>query len=52
MFASALVRTPEQLPEQLLSRVAHKHVSLGIRAQEYTIVGHHLLKAVGSVRAS
>lgn len=31
----------------VLQRIAHKHVSLGIQAQEYTIVGHHLLKAVG-----
>ncbi len=33
----------------VLQRIAHKHVSLGIQAQEYTIVGHHLLKAVGTV---
>ena len=29
-FASALVTTPEHLPENLLSRIAHKHASLGI----------------------
>ncbi|TBT85922.1 hemin transporter [Propioniciclava sinopodophylli] len=33
----------------VMQRIAHKHVSLGIRAQEYTIVGHHLMKAVGQV---
>lgn len=33
----------------IMQRIAHKHVSLGIQAQEYTIVGHHLLKAVGTV---
>ncbi|MEO8851187.1 MAG: globin domain-containing protein, partial [Allobranchiibius sp.] len=33
----------------IMQRIAHKHVSLGISAQEYTIVGHHLLKAVGTV---
>ncbi|MCE1178552.1 MAG: globin domain-containing protein [Micrococcales bacterium] len=33
----------------VMERIAHKHVSLGIQAQEYTIVGHHLLKAVGTV---
>ena len=33
----------------VLARIAHKHVSLGIQAQEYTIVGHHLMKAVGAV---
>lgn len=33
----------------VMERIAHKHVSLGIGAQEYTIVGHHLLKAVKTV---
>lgn len=33
----------------VMQRIAHKHVSLGIKAQEYTIVGHHLMKAVGTV---
>lgn len=33
----------------VMNRIAHKHVSLGIKAQEYTIVGHHLMKAVGTV---
>ncbi len=33
----------------VMARIAHKHVSLGIRAQEYTIVGHHLLGAVKTV---
>ena len=35
--------------EPVMQRIAHKHVSLGIGAQEYTIVGHHLLKAVKTV---
>lgn len=33
----------------VMRRIAHKHVSLGIRAGEYTIVGRHLLDAVGTV---
>lgn len=33
----------------VLRRIAHKHVSLGIKASEYTIVGRHLLKAVKTV---
>ncbi len=33
----------------VMQRIAHKHVSLGIRPEQYTIVGHHLLKAVGEV---
>lgn len=33
----------------MMQRIAHKHVSLGIRAPEYTIVGRHLMKAIGTV---
>ncbi len=33
----------------VLKRIAYKHVSLGIRPEQYTIVGHHLLAAVGEV---
>jgi nitric oxide dioxygenase len=33
----------------VMNRIAHKHVSLGIRARQYTIVGKHLLDAVGVV---
>jgi nitric oxide dioxygenase len=33
----------------VLRRIAYKHVSLGIRPEQYTIVGHHLLAAVGEV---
>jgi len=33
----------------VMRRIAHKHVSLGIKAGEYTIVGKHLLDAVGTV---
>src|SRR6478672_9083937 len=35
--------------EHVLERIAYKHVSLGIRPEQYTIVGHHLLAAVGEV---
>ncbi|SCG76703.1 globin domain-containing protein [Micromonospora inositola] len=33
----------------ILDRIAHKHVSLGITATQYTIVGRHLMAAVGEV---
>lgn len=33
----------------VLQRIAHKHVSLGIRPEQYTIVGQHLLAAVADV---
>ncbi|GMA41489.1 globin domain-containing protein [Mobilicoccus caccae] len=35
--------------EPVLQRIAHKHVSLGITAPQYTIVGHHLMWAIGDV---
>src|SRR4051812_21853451 len=37
LFATALVEHPERLPEQLLSRIAHKHASLGVRADQYRV---------------
>ena len=33
----------------VMQRIAHKHVSLGIQARDYTIVGRYLLGAVGKV---
>lgn len=33
----------------VMQRIAHKHISLGIRPEQYTIVGHHLLAAVAEV---
>ncbi|RGC66779.1 Flavohemoprotein [Micromonospora sp. MW-13] len=33
----------------VLDRIAHKHASLGITPNQYTIVGRHLLAAVGEV---
>jgi len=33
----------------VMQRIAHKHISLGIRPEQYTIVGHHLLGAVADV---
>ncbi|MFF5402378.1 globin domain-containing protein [Streptomyces misionensis] len=48
-FATALLETPERVPEQLLSRIAHKHASLGIRPDQYRIVHDHLMWAIGDV---
>ena len=36
----------------VLDRIAHKHVSLGITPAQYTIVGRHLLAAIGEVLGS
>jgi nitric oxide dioxygenase len=35
--------------EHVMRRIAYKHVSLGVRPEQYTIVGRHLLAAVGEV---
>ena len=49
VFASALLKTPEQLPETLLSRIAHKHASLGITPAQYDVVHEHLFWAIVDV---
>ncbi|MGK5112542.1 MULTISPECIES: globin domain-containing protein [unclassified Geodermatophilus] len=49
MFASALVNHPDQLPEHLLNRVAHKHASLGIEPAQYQVVHDHLFWAIVDV---
>jgi nitric oxide dioxygenase len=48
-FATALVKTPDRLPENLLSRIAHKHASLGIRPEQYQIVHDNLFWAIKDV---
>ncbi|GLY82303.1 hypothetical protein Airi02_002350 [Actinoallomurus iriomotensis] len=45
-YATKLLETPERTPEHLLSRIAHKHASLGIRPDQYQIVNHHLMWAI------
>src|SRR5262249_15243592 len=37
VFASALLEHPDHLPDRLLSRVAHKHASLGLRPDQYQV---------------
>jgi len=49
VFASSLVQVPEQLPEHLLSRIAHKHASLGITPAQYDIVHDNLFWAIADV---
>ncbi|WP_157006788.1 globin domain-containing protein [Agromyces laixinhei] len=48
-FASMLVDNPGQLPESLLSRISHKHVSLGIKPEQYQVVHDHLFWAIVDV---
>jgi nitric oxide dioxygenase len=49
LFASSLMQNPEQVPEQLLSRIAHKHASLGITPAQYDVVHDVLFAAIVEV---
>ncbi|MGP5621049.1 globin domain-containing protein [Candidatus Corynebacterium faecigallinarum] len=48
-FATMLVDPNGPDPVEMLSRIAHKHVSLGITADQYDIVHTHLFAAIGEV---
>ncbi|MFF4983922.1 globin domain-containing protein [Streptomyces sp. NPDC001046] len=48
-FATVLVERPDERPDAILNRIAHKHASLGITSDQYTLVGRHLLGAVAEV---
>ncbi|GHC91634.1 hemin transporter [Nocardiopsis terrae] len=45
-FATALLEHPDERPDALLSRIAHKHVSLGITEDQYVIVHKYLFAAI------
>ena len=45
-FATHLVNNPGTLPETVLSRIAHKHASLGITEPQYQVVYEHLFAAI------
>ncbi|MGJ7440358.1 FAD-binding oxidoreductase [Aquipuribacter sp. MA13-6] len=46
-FATAALQN--QLPEQLLMRISHKHASLGLRPDQYQVVHDHLFWAIADV---
>lgn len=48
-FATVLVERPGERPDAVLGRIAHKHASLGVTADQYTVVGRHLMGAVAEV---
>ncbi|THA57858.1 globin domain-containing protein [Streptomyces sp. A1136] len=48
-FAGMLLDHPETRPDSLLSRVSHKHASLGITSDQYKLVHRHLFAAIGDV---
>lgn len=45
---AANIENPESL-SAVLNGIAHKHVSLGVRAEQYPIVGEHLLASIKEV---
>ena len=47
-FATHLINNPGTLPEAVLSRIAHKHASLGIREEQYGVVYEHLFAAIAA----
>lgn len=45
-FATSLLDHPDERPDALLSRIAHKHVSLGVTEDQYVIVHKYLFAAI------
>ncbi|MGA5549517.1 globin domain-containing protein [Streptomyces pseudogriseolus] len=48
-FAAHLVDHPDDRPDAMLSRIAHKHASLGVAPDQYAIVHEHLFAAIAEV---
>ncbi|MFH8369261.1 globin domain-containing protein [Streptomyces sp. NPDC018031] len=48
-FAGMLLERPDTTPGALLSRIAHKHASLGVTADQYPLVHRHLFAAIAEV---
>ncbi len=48
-FAAHLVEHPDRRPDVMLSRIAHKHASLGVAPEQYAVVHEHLFAAIAGV---
>ncbi|MFJ8633662.1 globin domain-containing protein [Streptomyces sp. NPDC093568] len=48
-FATHLVDRPDERPDAMLGRIAHKHASLGVTAEQYRLVHEHLFAAIADV---
>lgn len=46
VFATYLVQNPGTTPEAMLSRIAHKHISLDIQPKQYDIVCKYLFEGI------
>ncbi|MEV5976064.1 globin domain-containing protein [Streptomyces sp. NPDC052114] len=48
-FAAYLVDHPDERPDAMLHRIAHKHASLGVAPEQYGTVHEHLFAAIAEV---
>lgn len=48
VFASYIVEHSDSYPDEVLSRVAHKHASLGLKEEEYPTVYKYLFEAIAA----
>ncbi|MEU0253829.1 globin domain-containing protein [Streptomyces sp. NPDC006184] len=48
-FATHLLDHPDRRPDAMLARIAHKHASLGVSAEQYEVVHEHLFAAIAEV---
>lgn len=48
VFASYILENPNKYPDEVLSRVAHKHAALGLREEEYPTVYKYLFEAIAA----
>ena len=48
VFASYIIQNPDSYPDEVLSRVAHKHASLGLKEEEYPTVYKYLFEAIAA----
>ncbi|MEV5432376.1 globin domain-containing protein [Streptomyces sp. NPDC052701] len=48
-FATALLDAPDERPDTLLARIAHKHAAVGVTDDQYTIVHKYLFGAIAEV---
>lgn len=48
VFASYILENPNKYPDEVLSRVAHKHAALGLRQEEYPTVYKYLFEAIAA----
>ncbi|CAM5238674.1 Flavohemoprotein [Streptomyces alboniger] len=48
-FATHLVEHPDERPDAMLNRIAHKHASLGVAPEQYETVRLHLFAAIAEI---